>query len=186
MTTTQKKYIISVLAPDAIGLIHAITKTISELEGDLTDTRQQVLQGYFSMVLYGAFPQKISIQNIHNQLQKIDSKHPFEISIKPAPEKRSTTPEPKDSYILTARGIDRIGFVALVSGFCKDNNLNIVDLSTTAIDETYTMILLVDISNCTAPDQLQSALEQFNQKHSLSLLLQHHDIFKATNEIIML
>jgi len=180
-----KKYLISILAPDAIGLIHSITRTIAEIGGDLTDTRQQVLQGYFSMILYGSFPGEISSQTIREQLLNINPEQPFEVSIKPAPKAQPANPVSPDSYVLTARGEDRRGFVALVSGFCAEQNINILDLSTTGKGKTYTMILLVDLSNCPDTRQLRSSLEQFNRTHNLSLLLQHHDIFKATNEIIM-
>jgi len=183
MTAPQNKYIISVLAPDRIGIIHDMTRTIADLDGDLTDIRQQVLQGFFSMILYGSFPEGISRQTIQEQLLDVDKKHPFEISIKPVTEAMPTPAAPADSYVLTARGADRIGFVALVSGFCVEHDINILDLSTTSTGETYTMMLLVDLSRCSTLEELRAGLEQFNRQHDLSLLLQHHDIFKATNEI---
>ena len=187
MADKKNRYIISVMAADRIGIIHDITRTISTMEGNLTNTRQQVLQGYFSMILYGSFPENVSKQTIREQLLSIDPENPFEISIKPVIESKSDTSlNPTDSYVLTARGTDRIGFVALVSGFCAEHGINILDLSTTGKDQTYTMILLVDLSRCSSLEKLRADLEQFNQKHDLSLLLQHHDIFKATNEIRML
>jgi len=185
MNRPLKKYLISILAPDAIGLIHIITRKIADLGGDLTDTRQQVLQGYFSMILYGSFPSEISSRTIREQLVNIDPEQPYEVSIKPVPSSKPATSNCSNSYVLTARGEDRIGFVALVSGFCADNNINILDLTTTAEGKTYTMMLLVDIGNCPDTQKLRSSLQRFNHEHNLSLLLQHHDIFRATNEIIM-
>ncbi len=173
------------MAADRIGIIHDITRKIAAMEGDLTDTRQQVLQGYFSMILYGTFPENVSQQAIREQLLAIDPNNPFEISVKPVLQK-PTNPVPVDSYVLTARGADRIGFVAQVSGFCVEHRINILDLSTASKGETYTMILLVDLDNCPSLEKLRASLEEFNSKHGLTLLLQHYDIFKATNEIRML
>ncbi len=183
----KRQYIISVMAEDRVGIIHDITRTISAMGGDLADTRQQVLQGYFSMILYAAFPEKLAVQAIVDALVGIDSDHPFEVSVKsvkhPLTKKQATT---KNSYVLTARGSDRIGFVALVSGFCADHSINILDLSTTTgSDGTYTMILLVDLSKCPPMEVLRAHLEDFSTKNGLSLLLQHQDIFRATNEIGM-
>lgn len=186
MATNTNQYIISVMATDRVGIIHDITKTISALQGDLTDTRQQVLQGYFTMILYGSFPKEVSRQTIREQLLGIDSENPFEISIKPVTEEEEgSPPAPGHSYVLTARGADRIGFVTLVSGFCSEHHINILDLSTTEKGETYTMILLVDLSQCASMEKLRAGLKQFNQQYDISLLLQHRDIFRATNEIKM-
>ncbi len=181
-----RHYIISVTAADRIGIIHDLTRTISAMGGDLADVRQQVLRGYFSMILCVSFPGHLQEEEIREALVNIDPEHPFEISIRPAPALSSSDQVPANSYVLTARGSDRIGFVALVSGFCADNQVNIVDLSTTGRDETYTMILLVDLSNAPPVETLRSRLEQFSNEHGLSLLLQHLDIFKATNEIRMI
>ncbi len=182
------QYIISVMAADRVGIIHDITRTISAMGGDLADTRQQVLQGYFSMILYASFPEKLSGQDIVDALTAIDSEHPFEVSVKPVTGPPVDDPATmKSRYVLTARGSDRIGFVALVSGFCADHSINILDLSTTTgSDDTYTMILLVDLDHCPPMEVLRAHLEDFSTKNGLSLLLQHQDIFRATNEIGMI
>ena len=178
------------MSRDRVGIIYDITSTISAMEGDLADTRQQVLQGYFSMILYGSFPAATMEQQIKEKLLSIsrNSEEPFEISVKevsePTPVEKQTIPA--DTYVLTARGHDRPGFVATVAGFCAEQNINILDLATTVSDDTYIMILFVDLSLCKQIEQVRSALNRFNGDNGLHLVLQHHDIFKATNEIKML
>lgn len=188
MPDNHKHYIISVMAGDRVGIIHDITRTISAMGGDLADTRQQVLQGYFSMILYASFPDDLPEENITEALIAINPDNPFAVSVKSVtrPEAGGRT-SVKNNYVLTARGSNRIGFVALVSGFCADHRVNILDLSTTTgSDDTYTMILLVDLSRCPPMEFLRSHLQEFSTKNSLSLLLQHQDIFRATNEIGMI
>ncbi len=188
MPDNHKLYIISVMAEDRVGIIYDITRTISAMGGDLADTRQQVLQGYFSMILYASFPEMLSGQDITNALITIDSDHPFEVSVKSVTRPSiSGQASIKNRYVLTARGSDRIGFVAQVSGFCTEHSINILDLSTTTgSDDTYTMILLVDLNRCPPMEVLRAHLEDFSTKNGLSLLLQHQDIFRATNEIGMI
>ena len=41
---------------DRIGIVHEISRAISELQGNIADIRQSVLCGYFSMILLAAFP----------------------------------------------------------------------------------------------------------------------------------
>lgn len=187
MNKKNKKnhYIISVMAIDRIGIIHDISLLISSMNGDLADTRQQVLHGYFSMILYASFPTSVSGETVLNLLQNIDNEIPFEVSLKsvaPNISKKKTSPG-EEKFILTARGSDRIGFVSLVSGFCTEQNINILDLSTTGSDDIYTMILIVELSRCPSRDGLRSEIDRFSQQNNISLLLQHQDIFRATNEV---
>ncbi len=73
--------------------------------------------------------------------------------------------------------------MAAVSSFCVAHNLNILDLSTVVAGDEYIMILLVDLSRCPNFDLLHAQMDQFGREAGLNLVLQHYDIFKATNEI---
>jgi predicted amino acid-binding ACT domain protein len=85
--------------------------------------------------------------------------------------------------VLTATGSNRIGLVATVSSFCAKNHISILDLSTTVSDGAYIMILLIDLEARNAIGQVRTELQQYAQEHELKVVLQHHDIFKAVNEI---
>lgn len=87
------------------------------------------------------------------------------------------------NYLLTARGPDRIGFVAAVSSFCAANGLNILDLATTVFRGEYVMMLLVDVSRCGDLDALRERLAAFAAEAGLAAVLQHEAIFRATNEV---
>lgn len=178
------------MARDRVGIVHDISRPLSEMQGDLADTRQQVLLGYLTMILYVSFPEPISGKAIKDNILENwrDEVHRPEISVKPVhePQPASTRAVPKDAYVMTVRGEDRIGFVAMVSGFCAQNDINILDLSTTVADSTYIMILLVDLSRCDNIAKLRDRLETFKKANDFDLVLQHHDIFQATNEIQMI
>jgi glycine cleavage system transcriptional repressor len=87
------------------------------------------------------------------------------------------------NYLLTARGPDRIGFVAAVSAFCAANGLNILDLATIVFKGDYVMMLLVDVSRCGDLDALRERLAAFGREAGLYAVLQHEAIFRATNEV---
>ena len=89
----------------------------------------------------------------------------------------------QSNYLLTARGPDRVGFVASVSAFCARNGLNILDLATTVADGRYVMMLLVDVSRCADLDAVRRQLQEFGQANGLEAVLQHEAIFRATNEV---
>lgn len=190
MTAASNQFIISVMSRDRVGIIYDMSRAISSMHGDITDMRQQVLQGYFSMILYAAFPAQVSEEEIKRELLSIGEKdtHLFEISVKPIGEPflAEESDLPDYTYVLTARGHDKIGFVASVAGFCVENNINILDLSTTVSDGNYIMILLVDLRRCPAIEKISTELDTFNAAHNLQLVLQHYDIFRATHEVKML
>lgn len=185
MHTNRKEYIISITSRDRVGIIHDVASAVSYMNGDLADMRQQVLRGYFSMILYVSFPRDVTADEIRQRLTAVGTDDAaVEVSIK---EVRHG--QPKDiarddnCYVLTADGEDRIGFVATVTRFCKDNGINILDLTTTVSKGRYTMILFVDLSTSPPMDEVHKRLDQFAEATDLNMVLQHNDIFKATNEI---
>ncbi|WP_456385807.1 glycine cleavage system protein R [Desulfolithobacter sp.] len=187
MKQTRKEYVISIMARDRVGIIADVSGAISYMGGDLADMRQQVLRGYFTMILHASFPADTDEATILDKLSRLDDPEFGSLAVQlqevrtvPVDE---TAPSLENSYVLTAEGEDRIGFVATVSKFCADNEINILDLSTTVAEDRYIMILFVDLSRCASIDELRRRLDHFAQETDLNMVLQHYDIFKATNEI---
>jgi predicted amino acid-binding ACT domain protein len=187
MNETQPQYVISIMCRDRVGLVYEITNAISELKGNLADVRQSVLCGYFTMILLAAFPEDVSQRDIERKFAEVDSKSETVIDV--AVEKVaedisvSASPAPETAYVLTATGSDRIGLVATMTAFCAQNNINILDLSTAVSDGAYIMILLIVLDDHSSVGQVRTELQQYAQENSLTVVLQHHDIFKAVNEI---
>lgn len=187
--TNRHQFVISVMSRDRVGIVRDVATAISQLSGDIADLSQTVLRGYFTMILFASFPTTLNADRIKQKLADVNlhSPTPLEISVRPVPAD-SLLPEPVDSansYILTASGPDRIGFVADVSAFCAEQGINILDLSTKVDGQTYIMVLLVDLTNSSPVDEVRRRIKAFSQETGLNVTLQHHDIFKATNEINM-
>jgi glycine cleavage system transcriptional repressor len=185
MNTNRKEYIISITSRDRVGIIHDVAGAVSYMNGDLADMRQQVLRGYFSMILYVSFPEDVTSEEIQQRLVAVGTEDAaVEVSIKKVRQSEpDNTAADANCYVLTADGEDRIGFVATVTKFCKDNKINILDLTTTVSKDRYTMILFVDLGDCSSMDALRNNLDRFAEATDLNMVLQHNDIFKATNEI---
>ena len=58
-----------------------------------------------------------------------------------------------------------------------------MDLVTTRTEDIYTMILQLDLSKVTSILKVRSDLSEYATKSGLQILMQHHDLFKVTNEI---
>jgi glycine cleavage system transcriptional repressor len=186
---SKNQFVISIMSKDRVGIVHYVATTIAQLSGNISNISQTVLRGYFTMILFAEFPTDVSVDTVRQSLSEAndepDIPSALEITIQPVPVHLPPEPttRPVDAYVLTASGRDRVGIVAEVSAFCVRHNLNILDLSTTVSDDTYIMILLVDLSACKDTRALHYNLAKFEQHTGLSLVLQHNDIFKATNEI---
>ena len=187
MSENQQQYVISIMCRDRVGLVYEISKAIGELKGNIADLRQSVLCGYFTMILLASFPANVSKRAIERKFAEVDSKS--ETVIDTAVEKiegkapTSASLASENVYVLTATGSDRIGLVATVASFCARHNINILDLSTAVSDGAYVMILLIDLDDPASIGPVRTELQQYAQENRLNVVLQHHDIFKAVNEI---
>ena len=183
----QRQYVVSVMSRDRTGIVAEVSGAISALQGNIADIRQSVLRGHFTMILLARFPVEVLPEDIQARIAAASAQGPVPLHVAvlaadDAPAVEPVTPT-QDTYLLTARGPDRIGFVASVSSFCARNGLNILDLSTAVVGSDYVMMLLVDVSRCKDLDALRRRLQVFGTEAGLSAVLQHEAIFRATNEV---
>ncbi|MFA5629598.1 MAG: ACT domain-containing protein [Dehalococcoidales bacterium] len=86
--------------------------------------------------------------------------------------------------IITVIGKDRVGIIAAVSNILMEANVNILDITQTTLQDIFTMIMLVDLSNPKITfDRLSKNLDDQGEKMGLSIRIQREDIFKAMHEI---
>lgn len=90
----------------------------------------------------------------------------------------------KQTAVITVVGRDRVGIIAGVSGLLASLQVNIKDISQTILQDVFTMIMLVEISNMTIDiKELGEKLETLGQQIGLSIRVQHSDIFDAMHRI---
>ena len=181
----MSEYIISITSRDRIGIVYEISIAISELHGNIADSRQSVMCGYYTMILRTDFPDHISQRDIERKLAKVDAGSDTAINavVKPMEAMPLNETDPENNYVLTASGADQIGLVATVAKFCVDHQMNILDLSTTLSGGEFVMIFIVNLAHSGSIKELRQALTEFSNAKNLKVVLQHHDIFKAVNEI---
>lgn len=193
-------YVISIVSRDRIGIVADVSGALAALGGDIADLRQSVLRDYFTMILLVSFQAEISADAVRQRITSAGSSGaaPLHVTVIEtdavnadqlsgvAETPSSVLGRPssvQSNYLLTARGPDRVGFVASVSAFCAHNGLNILDLATAVADGRYIMMLLVDVSRCADLGAVRRQLQEFGQANALEAVLQHEAIFRATNEV---
>ena len=86
--------------------------------------------------------------------------------------------------IVTVIGKDRVGIIADVTALLAQYVVNVLDISQTVLQEYFTMIMLVDASQCTVPfAALARALDEAGAQRSLQIRAQREDIFNAMHRI---
>lgn len=86
--------------------------------------------------------------------------------------------------IITVIGKDRVGIIADVCGLLARNQVNVLDISQTVLKDYFTMIMMVDATDCPLPfAELVKALETEGEALSLVIHAQREDLFNAMHRI---
>jgi ACT domain-containing protein len=86
--------------------------------------------------------------------------------------------------IVTVVGKDQVGIIAGVCVTLAKYDINVLDISQTILQGYFTMMMVVDLSECKTPfDELREALSAFGEGRGLSIRIQREDIFDAMHKI---
>ena len=87
--------------------------------------------------------------------------------------------------VITVAGKDRVGIIASVTQTLAQQNANVLDITQTILPpDFFTMVMLVDLSACTASiGEMSDLLEQAGREQGLSIRIQREDIFNAMHRI---
>lgn len=86
--------------------------------------------------------------------------------------------------IITVVGKDTVGIIAGVCSYLAENNVNILDISQTIVQEYFNMMMIVDCNQAAKPvHELQSDLDVIGEKIGVSIKMQHEDIFNSMHRI---
>ncbi len=181
----MNQFVISIMTRDRVGIVADVTGIIRELEGNLADLSQTVLCGYFTMIVIASFPPQVAAAEIRRRLVLADPEVPFEVGIK-VPQKPVESDRNEYNpghFILTAVGPDKIGLVAAVSGFLRNQGISICDLTTCVDDGRYVMIIAVDLPGERKVGDFRQEIRRCLAPLGVQVEIQHHGIFRAINEV---
>lgn len=86
--------------------------------------------------------------------------------------------------IVTVIGKDRVGIIADVCALLAKNQVNVLDISQTVLQEYFTMIMMVDVSRSELTfSELVKLLEEEGKGLNLSIRAMREDIFNAMHRI---
>lgn len=85
--------------------------------------------------------------------------------------------------VITVVGKDQVGIIAKVTTALADNQLNVLDISQTILQDFFTMMMIVDLSRAADLEKLQADLEKIEQDMQLQIDMQREDIFQSMHRI---
>lgn len=84
--------------------------------------------------------------------------------------------------VVTVVGKDRVGIIAKVSTLFYENDINILDISQTIMQDMFTMIMLVELST-KGVKKVSDELDVLAKEMNLSIHLQNEELFSSMHRI---
>lgn len=94
-----------------------------------------------------------------------------------ATSEQQTTGAAESRAIITVLGSDRPGIVAAVAGALSEREANILDISQTILQGTFTMTMLVELGSADF-SELKGALDALSESLGVQITMQREEVFR--------
>lgn len=86
--------------------------------------------------------------------------------------------------VITVIGKDKKGIIYGVSSVLAKNDINIMDINQTIMQEFFTMVMLVDLTDMKIGfEELKEMLQEKGKELKVNIRIQHEDIFQSMHEV---
>lgn len=85
--------------------------------------------------------------------------------------------------IVSVVGKDQVGIIAKVTTILAEEKINILDISQTILQDFFTMMMIVDVTNYEDLEALQQELSKLGEALGLTINVQLEDIFQAMHRV---
>lgn len=180
-----KRYIITLMAANRVGILAAVTNALDELGGNLREVSQTVMQKFFTIIMAAEFPEHRTPDVIVDHIRDIGRPFGIEVNLKdPDAETLQTPVEGSEKFVLILTGQDRPGIIRQITHRLAHEGIDIVDLYAMRHekDGTFTSLMELDVPSGVDALALQQDLERMGREVGLAATMQHENIFIATND----
>lgn len=86
--------------------------------------------------------------------------------------------------VITVVGKDMVGILAKVSAVCAENNVNIIEVTQSILQDMFCMIMMADVSKCSIDfTKFSDILAEYGNENGLSIHIMNEDIFNSMHRI---
>ncbi len=90
----------------------------------------------------------------------------------------------QERAVITVLGEDRVGIVSGISQILAENKVNILDLTSSKIQDLFVMVIIIDISNAVINfNELQESLRLKGEKIGVQVTTQQENIFRYIHRV---
>ena len=178
----MKRQMVSVLAPDRVGLLCAVTEVVLRHGGNIGAIRQTIVGGYFSLVFVLEVPDGFDGGRFALELEGIAGVVSVTVGAYEPGSGRGANGE-GSCFVTTLSGPDRPGTILGVSRFLVGHGVNIEDWRVEREGERAVYTARLDVPAGVEPGALREGLAATAKGLGLESHLCHENIIRATNEI---
>ena len=86
--------------------------------------------------------------------------------------------------VITVVGKDTVGIIAKVCTYLAENQINILDISQTIVNNYFNMMMIVDMANATASfAEISDQLDALGEEIGVTIKCQKEEIFEMMHRI---
>lgn len=85
--------------------------------------------------------------------------------------------------VVSVIGKDQVGIIAKVTQVLANNEINVLDISQTILEEFFTMMMIIDVNEIEQLDDIRHKLQTVGEDMALKINLQLEDVFQAMHRI---
>ncbi len=86
--------------------------------------------------------------------------------------------------VITVIGKDMVGILSKVTTLCAENNINIIEVAQSILQEMFAMIMMVDISDSKIPlANLSDEMNKLGDSLGVKIHVMHEDIFNSMHRV---
>ena len=86
--------------------------------------------------------------------------------------------------VITVVGKDTVGIIAKVCTYLAENNVNILDISQTIVQDYFNMMMIVDANNASKLfGQLSDEMTELGEQIGVQIKMQSEDIFNIMHRL---
>lgn len=165
----QKLIAISIYGGDKPGIVHKVSKILSDNSINIIDIEQTVIQGLFVMFIVADFEKsKRSLKSIKEDFRQVAVEAGLNIHVSPF---KKQNPGKKNLYTLNVLGRDRVGIVYNITGILFKHGINVERTTLTARDNLISIEILADFKEAD-PYEIKKKLKEDVEKSGLDIVIQ--------------
>ncbi|MBQ7826774.1 MAG: ACT domain-containing protein [Clostridia bacterium] len=86
--------------------------------------------------------------------------------------------------VISVIGKDTVGILAKVASICADNNINIVDVTQSVLQDMFVMVMMTEIDKMSCSlSEISKTLAKLGESMNLDIRVMHEDIFNSMHRI---